>query len=124
MHIDGCTDYFTGRSVDNSIPTTGARVCSAKFMGSQRLLDAFSTLQAELIALLLTLEHFLNHGNGAVVIHTIVACLGIHKVQKCLVSLNWILSHIGIPGNELADRLAIKSPRTDTIATNVQTSLS
>ena len=37
--------------------------------------------------------------------------------------LNWIPSHIGIPGNESADRLANESLRTDTIAIKVQRSL-
>ena len=99
------------------------------------------------MAILKALEHALNDGNGAAVIHTdsksalqaiqredlkensflmssIVACLQIHKVRNGPVWLNWIPSHIGIPGNESADRLANESLRSQTIAYRVQRSLS
>ena len=54
---------------------------------------------------------------------SIVACLELHKVQNGPVCLNWILSHIGIPGNESADRLANEILRTEAIAIKVQRSL-
>ena len=146
VYTEGCTEYFTDGSVDNSIPATGARVFSTHFTGSWRLSNTCSTLQTELIAILKALEYSLNNGNGTVVIHTdsksalqaiqkedmkensllmssIVACLELHKVRNGPVCLNWIPSHIGIPGNESADRLANESLRTDTIAIKVQLSL-
>ena len=146
VYTEGCTEYFTDGSVDISIPATGAGVFSTNFTGSCRLSNTCSTLQTELIAILKALEHSLNNGNGAVVIHTdsksalqairkedmkensllmssIVACLELHKVQNGPVCLNWIPSHIGIPVNESADRLANESLRTDTIAIKVQRSL-
>ena len=52
-----------------------------------------------------------------------MACLALHMVQNSPVCLNWIPSHIGIPRNESADRLANKSLRSDTIAIKVQRSL-
>ena len=139
VYTEGCTEYFTGGSVDNSISATRAGVFSTNFTGSWRLSNTCSTLQTELIAILKALEHSLNNGNGAVVIHTdsksalqairkedrkensllmssIVACLELHKVLNGPVCLNWIPSHIEIPGNESADRLANESLRTDTIA--------
>ena len=66
---DGCTEYFTDGSVDNSIPATGAGVFSTNFTESWRLSNTCSTLQTELIAILKALEHSLNNGNGAIVIH-------------------------------------------------------
>ena len=52
-----------------------------------------------------------------------VACLELHKVQNSPVCLNRIPSHIGIPGNESAARLANESLRSNTIAIQVQCSL-
>ena len=103
VYTEGCTEYFTDGSVDNSVPATGAEVFSTHFTGSWRLSNTCSTLQTELIAILKALENSLNNGNGAVVIHTdskstlqaiqkedmkensllmssIVACLELHKV--------------------------------------------
>ena len=70
VYTEGCTEYFTDGSVDNSIPATGAGVFLTNFTGSWRLSNTCSTLQTELIAILKALEHSLNNGNGAVVIHT------------------------------------------------------
>ena len=146
VFTEGCTEYFTDGSVDNSIPATGVGVFSTNFTGSWRISNTCSTLQTKLIAILKALEHSLSNGNGAVVIHTdsksalqairredmkensllmssIVACLELHKVQSGPVCLHWIPCYIGIPGNESADRLANGSLRRDTIAIKVQRSL-
>ena len=145
-YTEGCIEYFTDGSVDNSIPTTGAEVFPTNFTGSWRPSNTCSTLQTELIAILKALECSLNNGNGALVIYTdsksalqaiwkedmkensllmfsIVACLEIHKVQNSPVCLNWIPSHTGIPGNGSADRLANESLRSNAIAIKVQRSL-
>ena len=136
VYTEKYTKYFTEGSVDNSIPEVGAGVFSTNF--TRRLSYTYLTLQTELIAILKALEHSLNYGNGAVVIHTesksalqairkgnmkdnsllmssIVACLKLHKVQNSPVCLNWIQSHMGTAGNE--------SLRSDTITINVQCSL-
>ena len=91
----------------NSIPATGVGVFSMNFTGSRRLSNTCLTLQTEHIAILKALEHSLNNGNGAVVIHTdsksalqvirkedmkensllmssIVACLELHKYKTVL----------------------------------------
>ena len=70
VYTEGCTEYLTDGSVDNSITATEAGVFSMHFTGSWRLSNTCLTLQTELIAILKTLEHSLNNGNGAVVIHT------------------------------------------------------
>ena len=60
---------------------------------------------------------------NSLLMSSVVACLELHKVQNGPVCLNWIPSCIGIPGNELADRLSNESLRTDTIVIKVQRSL-
>ena len=69
VYTDGYGDYTDG-SMDNSIPATGVGVYSANFTGSQRLSDTCLSTPTQRIAILKVLEHSLNHGNGAVVIHT------------------------------------------------------
>ena len=60
---------------------------------------------------------------NSLLMSSIVACLELHKVQNGSIWLHWIPRHIGIPGNESADRLANKSLGSDTIAIEVQCSL-
>ena len=56
VYTDGCIEYYNDRSVDNSIPETGAGVYSLNFTGSWGLPDTCSTLQTELIVILKPLE--------------------------------------------------------------------
>ena len=82
VYTEGCREYFTDGSVDNSIPTTGAGVFSTNFSGSWRLSNTCSPLQTELIAVLKALEHSLNNGNGAVVIHRLQICLAGYSKRR------------------------------------------
>ena len=144
--IDGCMEYYIHESVDKCVPATGAGVDSLVFTGSWRLMDICSTLQTKLITISKALEHSLNYGTGAAVIHTdsksalcailrenmnenspmkssTVACLEIQKEQKDPIVFNWLPSHTGIPGKEQTDKLASENLRSNKVAIKVQKSL-
>ena len=146
VHFRNYTEYYTDGSVDRSIPAAGSAVYSSVFTGTWRLSDHCSTTQTELLAILKALEYAVNHGQGDTVIYTdsmaalqaiqneklnenallvssIVACLEQHKMQGRSGLCIWIPSHIGIEGNEEADRLAGQSMFSDSVDIKVQTSL-
>ena len=103
-------------------------------------------MQTELVAILQALRYTEQHEIGPVVIHTdslsAIQALQIlkikenknllsnihlllikHKNQNRKVTLNWIPSHIGIPGNEEADKLAKQTNQLPHVQFIVQQSL-
>ncbi|KAK8403950.1 hypothetical protein O3P69_000184 [Scylla paramamosain] len=120
-YTDGSADPDSGRTGAAAI-TRGAEVC-------ERTPDHCSTLQTELVAILLALEHAQHRRERTVVLHTdsrtglqalqqpypsdnvglVTAILGSLQslaAQGRRVRLNWIPSHVGVRGNEAADAAA------------------
>ena len=143
----GGATYYTDGTVDPQLGRTGAGVFSEMFTASWRTSDSCSTLQTELTAIRLTLTHSIQNGNGPVTIHTdsksslqaltqkqfrentsllsnIIHLLCQHKNIGRPVILNWIPSHIGIYGNDMADQMAKEAVLSSAITTNIQPSLS
>ncbi|XP_068221037.1 uncharacterized protein [Palaemon carinicauda] len=137
--------YFTDGSVDRNIPAAGSAVYSSTFTGSWRLSDTASILQAELFAIAKALEDSL-YKFGNTTVHTdsrgailtilnrknkdnvilnssIKAVAATHAQRNREITLNWIPSHIGIRGNDEADRLANSALRCTTISTTFQPTL-
>ncbi|KAK8378404.1 hypothetical protein O3P69_011117 [Scylla paramamosain] len=120
-YTDGSADPDSGRTGAAAI-TRGAEVC-------ERTPDHCSTLQTELVAILLALEHAQHRRERTVVLHAdsrtglqalqqpypsdnvglVTAILGSLQslaAQGRRVRLNWIPSHVGVRGNEAADAAA------------------
>ena len=133
-----CSVYYTDGSVDPATNTAGAAVYSDTYTASWRTSDTSSTLQTELVAIHKTLQYSINHGHTNVTIHTdsksalltlqrtkqkenthliydIKTFLLQHKTAGRKVTLNWIPSHIGIPGNDKADELAGTTKHIDRV---------
>ncbi|XP_068237077.1 uncharacterized protein [Palaemon carinicauda] len=100
-------------------------------------------MQTELVAIQQPLKHSIENEEGPVVIHTdsnssmqalqqaknkenkaqpadIKALLYRHNERGRLVTLNWIPSHIGTPGNEKADELAKSTRHLDRVQVHIQ----
>jgi len=124
----GSRTYFTDGSVDPLNHTAGAGFAARDATQSMRVTDNASSLQAEAVAIMGALAHA-SLREGHVVIHTdsraAIDCLqqsspkdNIYLLTTVLtiaqrilaqgrrIIINWVPSHIGIRGNELADRLA------------------
>ena len=133
-----CSVFYTDGSVDPTTNTAGAAVYSDTYTASWRTSDTSSTLQTELVAIHKTLQYSINHGHTNVTIHTdsksalltlqrtkqkenthliydIKTLLLQHKTAGRKVTLNWIPSHIGIPGNDKADELAGTTKHIDRV---------
>ena len=133
-----CSVYYTDGSVDPTTNTAGVAVYSDTYTASWRTSDTSSTLQTELVAIHKTLQYSINHGHTNVTIHTdsksalltlqktkqkenthliydIKTLLLQHKTAGRKVTLNWIPSHIGIPGNDKADELAGTTKHIDRV---------
>ena len=142
----GCTVYYTDGTVDPDTNTSGAAVYSEQYTACWRVSDGASTMQTELVAITQALLYSSTHGVGPVTIHTdaksalqalqqatvaenkslimhLKLLLLLHKHQNRRVTLNWIPSHIGIPGNDNADDLAKTTKFIDRVQIIVQTSL-
>ena len=135
--------YYTDGTVDPDTNTTGAAVYSRNFTGSWRTSNSASTMQTELIAIKEALKHSIQNQNENITIHTdcksamqalqqlkvkenkslisdIQQLLYQHKLAHRQVTINWIPSHIGIPGNEKADELAKYTKYIDHVQINIQ----
>ena len=120
-----CTVYYTDGTVDPDSNTSGAAVYSNNYTGCWRVTNKASTMQTELAAIRETLKYSMSNGQGDIAIHTdcrsalyaiqqakikdyktliheIEYLLRQHHITNRKVHINWIPSHIGIPGNEKA----------------------
>ena len=110
-----------------------------------RLQDWSSSTQAELMAMLLALTHINKRGNNSLIISDSIAALQslnnskdssheklVNEIKKKLrkvylkdinVKFIWVPSHVGIPGNERADKLAKQAAAKDTVDYNLGLSL-
>ena len=141
--LPGSTVYYTDGTVDPDTNTTGAAVYSENFTGSWRTSNTASTMQTELIALKQALQHSIDNGEGPVTIHTdcksavqalqtikikenksvimdIKSLLYQHENMNRQVTINWIPSHIGIPGNDKADELAKSTKYIQNVQIKIQ----
>ncbi|XP_068225280.1 uncharacterized protein [Palaemon carinicauda] len=138
--------YFTDGSVDMNLPVAGSAVFSNTFTSGWRLSDHASILQAELYAIAKALENSLykyghttihTDSKGAIqsilkrnfkenihLISTIKTMATAHAQRNRKVTLNWIPSHVGIHGNDEADRLANSALSYPTISRACRPSLS
>ncbi|XP_068209172.1 uncharacterized protein [Palaemon carinicauda] len=138
-------NYFTDGSVDRSIPATGAAVVSNNYVANWRLSDHASTLQTELVAIAKALADSLGKqgdttihtdSKGAIqaisnnklqenvrLLSTIRATAQIHAQRGRKITLNWIPSHVGVQGNEAADRLANEALKCTSIGVSLSKSL-
>ncbi|XP_068241088.1 uncharacterized protein [Palaemon carinicauda] len=138
--------YFTDGSVDMNLPAAGSAVFSNTFTSAWRLSDHASILQAELYAIAKALENSLykyghttihTDSKGAIqsilkrnfkenihLISTIKTMAAAHAQRNRKVTLNWIPSHVGIHGNDEADRLANSALSYPTISRACRPSLS
>ena len=135
------TTYYTDGSLDPLTCTAGSAFVTEGRMHGRRTSDTSSTLQTEAVAIVGALEHSLVHHKMHVVIHTdskatidslrhevprdnirLLTTIQVllHRLQSegRRVILNWVPSHIGVIGNELADKaaeIARKRPRVDLV---------
>ncbi|XP_076032418.1 uncharacterized protein LOC143020145 [Oratosquilla oratoria] len=139
--------YYTDGSVDPESGRTGAAAITAGTELLERTPDYCSTLQTELVAIHLALEHAQNRQEATVVLHTdsrtawqvlqqpypsdnvglVTAILGSLQslaAQGRRVRLHWMPSHVGVRGNESADVAARRAAGAPHVTRHVSPSLS
>ncbi|XP_064118940.1 uncharacterized protein LOC135223949 [Macrobrachium nipponense] len=144
--IIGAQTYYINGSVDPENQTTGAAIYSRKFTACWRTFNHSFTMQTELMAIRQAMLYLLENEEGPVIIHTdskssmqalqqqknkeskallagIKTPLHQHSERGRPVTLNWIPSHIGIPGNERADELAKSTKYIDRVQIHIQPAL-
>ena len=130
--LGGDTVYYTDGAAD---PDTGRSSSAFVHMGERhmwRISDGCCSLQCELVAIQQALSHALTQTTMNITLHTdsksaikvlqrkrhkdniqlttrILGLLQELHQQGKAVTINWIPSHVGIPGNEAADRAAKKA---------------
>ena len=137
---------YTDGTVDPETQTAGSAVHSTNYTACWRTSNNASTMQTELIAIAEALRYTATNEDRPVVIHcdslsalqalqqtkikqnrnlisNIHLLINQHKAQHRSITINWIPSHIGIPGNEKADELAKQSKHMDQVQITVQPSL-
>lgn len=142
----GCAIYYTDGSVDPDSGRTGAAAITGGTELGVRTPDHCSTLQTELVAIQLALEHAHHRQEATVVLHTdsksglralqqpqpkddvglVTANLGSLQslaAQGRRVRLNWIPSHVGVLGNEDADAAAKRAAASPQVTKHVAPSL-
>ncbi|XP_045132191.1 uncharacterized protein LOC123516654 [Portunus trituberculatus] len=142
----GCVTYYTDGSVDPDSGRTGAAAITGGTELGVRTPDHCSTLQTELVAIQLALEHAHHRQEPTVVLHTdsksglqalqqpqpsdnvglVTAILGSLQslaAQGRQVRLNWIPSHVGVRGNEAADAAAKRAAESSRLTRPVPPSL-
>ena len=140
-----CTVFYTDGTVDPDSNTSGAAVYSDTYTACWRVSNNASTMQTELAAIRETLRYSISEGQGDITIHTdcksallalqqakikdnkelihdINNLLRQHHITDRKVHINWIPSHIGIPGNEKADELAKTTKYIDRVQITLQPS--
>ncbi|XP_076042218.1 uncharacterized protein LOC143026105 [Oratosquilla oratoria] len=146
MSEPGGAIYYIDGSVDPESGRTGAAAITAETELLERTPDYCFTLQTELVAIHLGLEHTQNREEATVVLHTdsrtawqvlqqprpssnvglVTAILGSLQsltAQGRRVRLHWMPSHVGVRGNESADVAARRAagapppPRDQTLPT-------
>ena len=140
-----CTVYYTDSTVDPDSNTSGAAVYSNNYTSCWRVTDNALTMQTEQAAIRETLKHTISNGQGNITIHidcksalqaiqqhkikdnkTLITdikhLLRQHHLTNRIVHINWIPSHIGIPGNEKADELAKTTKYIDRVQITLQPS--
>ncbi len=139
--------YYTDGSVDPDSGRTGAAAITRGTEVCGRTPDHCSTLQTELVAIQMALEHAHHQQEPTVVLHTdsraglqvlqqphpkdnvglVTAILGSLQsitAQGRRVKLNWIPSHVGVLGNEAADAAAKRAAGGPQVTRHVTPSLS
>ena len=139
--------FYTDGSVDPTSHRAGAAIYANQYQAAWRLSDNCSTLETELTAIKQALSFSLQNEHGPVIIHTdslsasqalqkpqpkenihlltsVLALAQQHQAQGRPITINWIPSHCGIPGNDKADELAKSALISPTINCHLQQGLS
>ena len=143
---EGTRSYYTDGSVEpQSGRTAAALVCGGEALG-WRTSDHCSTLQTELVAILTALQHARHHNDVDITIYTdsmgalqalqrnrlvdnvrlitsVLHNLTRLREQGRTVTLAWIPSHVGTPGNEAADAEAKRALTQDRVRIPIPHSL-